>query len=138
MSVSGAGIKDKEKNCPFFEELNEIFGHQPIVNQSGIDSTILQPSWTLEPSTIFECLNLYLTTALLHQEVRGFTDYRRVMIYSFRLAASTVLAVDLSFYFYLIKYCQTSCTVDLANLDPLLMHFLNLAVDFIKARNALP
>lgn len=45
LSVSGVGTKDKVK-CHFFEELSEIFGHRPIVNQSGIDSTILP----LDPS----------------------------------------------------------------------------------------
>jgi len=46
LSVSGIGTKDKVK-CHFFEELSEIFGHRPIVNQSGIDSIIL----LLDPNT---------------------------------------------------------------------------------------
>lgn len=61
LSVSGVGTEDKVK-CPFFEELSEIFGHRPIVNQSGIDSTLLPPN----PSTIFKYLNLYLIAALLY------------------------------------------------------------------------
>lgn len=40
LSVSGVGTDDKVK-CPYFDELNEIFGHRPIVNLSGIDS--IQP-----------------------------------------------------------------------------------------------
>nr|XP_012152735.1 PREDICTED: uncharacterized protein LOC105664135 [Megachile rotundata] len=27
--------------CQFFDELNEIFGHRPIINQTGVDSTLL-------------------------------------------------------------------------------------------------
>lgn len=61
LSVSGAGTKDKIK-CPFFEELSEIFGHRPIINQSGVDSTVLPP----ELSMIFECLSLYLIAVLLY------------------------------------------------------------------------
>lgn len=63
LSVSGAGTKDKVK-CPFFEELSEIFGHRPIVNQSGVDSTVLPPDLTI--SMIFECLSLYLIVVLLY------------------------------------------------------------------------
>lgn len=61
LSVSGAGTEDKV-NYPYFEELSEIFGHRPIVNQRGIDSTILP----LDPSTIFKYLNLYLIAGLLY------------------------------------------------------------------------
>ncbi|XP_077282254.1 uncharacterized protein LOC143908462 [Temnothorax americanus] len=49
LSVSGTGTKDKVK-CPFFEELSEIFGHRPIVNQSGVDSTVLPPDLNDETS----------------------------------------------------------------------------------------
>jgi len=36
LSQSGAGTKIK---CPYFDELQEIFGHKPVSIQAGIDST---------------------------------------------------------------------------------------------------
>lgn len=62
LPVSGAGTEDKVK-CHFFEELSEICGYRPIVNQSGIDSVTLP----LTSGTISECLNLYLIATLQYQ-----------------------------------------------------------------------
>lgn len=46
---------DDKINCPFFEELSEIFGHRPIIDhRSGVDSITLSS----DPSTVLIIINI--------------------------------------------------------------------------------
>nr|XP_012152120.1 PREDICTED: uncharacterized protein LOC100879135 isoform X2 [Megachile rotundata] len=50
--------------CHFFGELNEIFGHRPIINETGIDSTLLPPDLNDETCDEASLTSIYLKRSL--------------------------------------------------------------------------